>query len=910
MSRERHEALRRLFDEALELSDDQWPAFCVKRCGDDTRLRRELEDLLAHCPRSTIGPTSFDAIGPYRVERALAVGGMSRVFVATEPLPLARRVAIKVLRTDLGSQAAIDRFHVECQLLARLTHPGIARVYNAGTLETGRPWFAMEFVEGARIHDFVRDEGLDSGSRLDLVQQVGEALDYAHQRGVLHLDVKPANVLVTRGLAGRPYTKLIDFGIGRDVAGAQPTPAKSIGSPDYMSPEQLDPKRSAEVDARSDVFSMGALLFEVLAERKLFESGVDRVDDGSRPRIEIGTVVSDLRSASALDTVVATATHPDPTQRYRSIGALVDAISGVRLRRSARGRILRVVAVSTCVVVGFAVGFAVTQAMRDSADAAVSGEAVLAHLLEWTASPTGVADPRALDRVDGLIDTVDFELPVDEAMARYAVGALRDDIGDFRPAAEQLLAAKCGLIRADRADFDPMVDVVARLGRLRHYTDDLLGDPLEVAGVLVERIEDADERLGELLAAFVNQVDHDDAAAVFGDLESALSRRTPTPVVRSQVAEALSCAARHHASVGAHPVAPVLSLALAQRGVSGALRDESCAEHRVRFAGALLDAELESVAAGEGASPEGLSDAGRVLSSLESTSRLPEHQQVIANSLRECWRVVAGEVREPAAVEDAYRRVATVFEVTTCGPCRGAARRWLLASLACGVDAERARDEFLRIDGVAMVQPASWSWREPAFRADGVTRLRRALRDFDGLRERRVERWSSEEVETRVRGVLEACRTTALAPAEAVLCAQQMIATCRHDRGALTEAQRTRVARRCLELATGLPLVQSRSLRRLAMLELARSALYSGRFEDAVARARDAMELTGSRSTFDALYPRSILVEAYAAFDSARAKREVRALHREMREHLPPQHSFAAYVAALHARVVGTAPPR
>src|SRR5262249_48902488 len=156
------------------------------------------------------------------------------------------------------------------QVLALMDHPHIAHVFDAGVTDKGRPYFVMEFVEGAKITDYCDQNSLPTGARLELFTQVCDAIQHAHQKGIIHRDIKPSNVLVTTGADGKPSPKVIDFGIAKATTGQQLTDktiltafAMLIGTPAYMSPEQAD-LTTTDVDTRSDIYSLGVLLYELL----------------------------------------------------------------------------------------------------------------------------------------------------------------------------------------------------------------------------------------------------------------------------------------------------------------------------------------------------------------------------------------------------------------------------------------------------------------------------------------------------------------------------------------------------------------------------------------------------------------------------------------------------------------------
>lgn len=315
-------------------------------------------------------------IGPYVLEGCLGEGGMGIVYLATHAVDEDERtrVALKVLRDVSPSQTMLARFETEKAMLMRLEHPNIARILDAGVDEHGQPWFTMEFVDGLPITEYCNARDLKRSERLALFEGVCRGVQHAHQKGVLHRDLKPQNVLVTT-IDGRAHPKLIDFGIARalDDEAATGLTAKHgciVGTPQYMSPEQLG--GSGAVDTRSDVYGLGALLYELLANEPPFRredfdgrglSEVRRMvrevvpvppmvrrngtlprttgtDVGEETRRTLGspsdfdTTVnlsmersnsrpSNLRAKEDLDWMTLKALAKEPDQRYPSVGALL-----------------------------------------------------------------------------------------------------------------------------------------------------------------------------------------------------------------------------------------------------------------------------------------------------------------------------------------------------------------------------------------------------------------------------------------------------------------------------------------------------------------------------------------------------------------------------------------------------------
>jgi tetratricopeptide (TPR) repeat protein/predicted Ser/Thr protein kinase len=266
-----------------------------------------------------VGPGA--TIGHYRVERLLGEGGMGRVFLARQDRP-DRRVALKLIRAGLASPRLLRRFELEAEVLGRLQHPGIAQVYQAGTFATAtgpQPYFAMEYVEGEDLKRFCERRGLGVNQKLALVEQLAEAVQHAHQKGVVHRDLKPGNILVDA--QGR--AKILDFGVARlverDATRPDATEAgQLVGTLGYMSPEQV---LGSGVDTRSDVYALGVILHELLAgalpldlaSRTLPE--VARAMSEEEPR-RLGSINRSL--AGDIETIVRKALEKDRARRYQT----------------------------------------------------------------------------------------------------------------------------------------------------------------------------------------------------------------------------------------------------------------------------------------------------------------------------------------------------------------------------------------------------------------------------------------------------------------------------------------------------------------------------------------------------------------------------------------------------------------
>lgn len=324
-------------------------------------------------------------VGGFTLIGELGKGGMGVVFVAEQDHPR-RTVALKLIRRDAATPAMIRRFEREAHLLGRLNHPGIAQVYAAGVAQiqddagsaVRAPYIAMELVDGPTIRDFVRARGGKGVAlTLSLIAEVCDAIQHAHQRGVIHRDLKPANILVCFDEASCPHAKVLDFGIARDADDRRGDAltritgqGNLIGTLAYMSPEQA--RSSATLDTRCDVYSIGAILYELLSGKPAIDVADCALPEAARrihdhEPVRLGTL--DRACRGDVETIVAKSLMKDPARRYQSpaemaadirshlagtpIGARRDSLGYVLARQVARYRRLALVAGA---LLGLAVG--------------------------------------------------------------------------------------------------------------------------------------------------------------------------------------------------------------------------------------------------------------------------------------------------------------------------------------------------------------------------------------------------------------------------------------------------------------------------------------------------------------------------------------------------------------------------
>jgi serine/threonine protein kinase/tetratricopeptide (TPR) repeat protein len=426
-----------IFHQARARSPDEQPGFLEQACAGDRSLRAAVEALL----RANVGATGFleqpspvvtvdvpprenagTVIGSYKLLEQIGEGGMGTVWMAQQTEPVKRVVALKLIKAGMDSKQVIARFEAERQALALMDHPNIARVLDGGTTESGRPYFVMDLVKGMPITKYCDEHHLTPRQRLELFVPVCLAIQHAHQKGIIHRDLKPSNVLVAL-YDGRPVPKVIDFGVAK-AAGQSLTDktlvtgfGNIVGTLEYMSPEQAEINQ-LDIDTRSDIYSLGVLLYELLAgsppftKKDLEKAGmlemlrVIREQEPSKPSTKLsssdtlptlsanrGTEPARLTKLvrGELDWIVMKALEKDRARRYETANGFAldvqryladEAVqacppsAGYRLRKLARrnkgGLAVAALVLFFLLLLGSGVGWAVRD--RSAREAAIAQE--------------------------------------------------------------------------------------------------------------------------------------------------------------------------------------------------------------------------------------------------------------------------------------------------------------------------------------------------------------------------------------------------------------------------------------------------------------------------------------------------------------------------------------------------------
>ena len=363
-----------IFEQTVDLPVSERGKVLDEACAGDVTLRDQVESLLAANDQagSFMGSPTVDhlaaysepaeqagtTIGRYKLLEKIGQGGFGDVYMAQQVEPVKRRVAFKIIKLGMDTKQVVARFEAERQALALMDHPHIASVLDGGETNSGRPYFVMELVRGDPITEYCDREKLSTRQRLKLFQQVCQAIQHAHQKGVIHRDIKPNNVLVTVA-DGQPLVKVIDFGIAK-ATNTQLTEKtlftefrQLIGTPQYMSPEQAE-RSGVDVDTRSDIYSLGVLLYEILTgqtpvDPTAMKSAVweelqrmIREDEPTRPSMLVTSMGPDSELIAKsrgteparlgtllrgdLDWIVLKALEKDRTRRYGTASELSDDV--------------------------------------------------------------------------------------------------------------------------------------------------------------------------------------------------------------------------------------------------------------------------------------------------------------------------------------------------------------------------------------------------------------------------------------------------------------------------------------------------------------------------------------------------------------------------------------------------------
>ncbi len=461
--------IKSIFAEALEKKTaEERAAYLDKACEGDGDLRSKVETLLkAHNEAGDfLEVPAFDAkvtldespltekpgtrIGRYKLLQLIGEGGFGVVYMAEQEEPIRRRVALKIIKLGMDTKQVIARFEAERQALAMMDHANIARVFDAGATDTGRPYFVMELVKGIPITEYCDKNNLDTRQRLDLFIDVCKAVQHAHQKGIIHQDIKPSNVMITLH-DGKPVPKIIDFGIAKATQHRLTEKTffteyqQFIGTPEYMSPEQAE-MTGLDVDTRSDIYLLGILLYELLTgttpfeAEKLRSAAYDEIrriiceDEPPKPSTRLNTLGDALSDVAKhrhvqpaqlckivrgdLDWVVMRALEKDRTRRYETANEFAGDIErhlgdepvsagppsvGYRLRkfvRRNRASVTAVAAVAAAIIVGFIVSTTMYFRAEAERDRAVEAERQTEQLLAQEQAVTDFLYTDLLESID------------------------------------------------------------------------------------------------------------------------------------------------------------------------------------------------------------------------------------------------------------------------------------------------------------------------------------------------------------------------------------------------------------------------------------------------------------------------------------------------------------------------------
>ncbi len=521
-----------LFDAAREMADPaKRAAFLERACGGDATLRKRIEELLeaaesaeeffsegrsmvaetiaplrAMADEAERGAASADLgeepigskIGRYKLLEKIGEGGCGVVYMAEQEEPVRRRVALKIIKLGMETKSVIARFEAERQALAMMDHPNIARVFDAGATDRGPPYFIMELVRGVPVTKYADQNRLDVRARLDLFVQVCHAIQHAHQKGIIHGDIKPSNIMVALH-DGKPVPKVIDFGISKATEARLTDKllftayAQLVGTPAYMSPEQAE-MGGVDIDTRSDIYSLGVLLYELLTgwtpfdAKELVASGLDelrktlREREPARPSVRLSALTAEelKRTASArqteparlvamlrgdLDWIVTKALEKDRARRYETANGLAMDLQRhldhepvvarppswsyrlLKLVRRNRGVFIAGSAVAAALVAGMSTSTYLLLKEREARQRAVAAEQQQARLRreaevrERITQAALLVNQERFEEADARLSAVDRTQPTMEGAAVFrAVGEWHAVENRWRAAADRFKA--------------------------------------------------------------------------------------------------------------------------------------------------------------------------------------------------------------------------------------------------------------------------------------------------------------------------------------------------------------------------------------------------------------------------------------------------------------------------------------
>lgn len=603
--------VEKLFHAARELPAEQRAAFLAQACPDDDEVRRrvlvmftneaalstvplgrKIDEALAE-PEPLVEFEPGEQVGRYRIVRKLGEGGMGVVYAARQMDPVRRDVALKLIKAGLDTREVIARFESERQALALMNHANVARVLDAGATERGRPYFVMEFVKGAPITEHCDRHQLSIEERIELFMQVCDAVQHAHQKGIIHRDLKPRNILVEYE-DGHAIPKIIDFGIAKATnqrlteQTVFTRQGQFVGTPAYMSPEQAD-SSSQDIDTRSDVYSLGVLLYELLTgavpldAESLQQEGylamlrMIREHEPARPSTRLSSLSAadadvvrdlvkrrrtDLRSLARrlrgdLDWVVMKCLEKDRARRYGTASELAADLRRhlnnepvtagppsavyklrklVRRNRSLVGSLVVVFVVLIVGTVGTTVGMLRAIEAREAARIdARAAESMLMLLQDALSSvDPAVALGRDTTLMRDVLKSAEDQIgdqfsqrPLLAARLRRTLGQVYFAIGDYREASQHLAAALAVFREKHRAAHEELAATMQDLAR---------------ASMEREAYAEADALLGEARGVFAEVCGEQgpEVAACLGDLGECYRRQGRLEEARAMLQAALA----------------------------------------------------------------------------------------------------------------------------------------------------------------------------------------------------------------------------------------------------------------------------------------------------------------------------------------------------------------------------------